>query len=108
MRAIAFEADALVAALAAPGGTTGRLLQVAALGLFKPVIAPDALAEAERLAREGVASRAITEAELLAFRAAIAPWVGADEAAERCGGGTALTPAALWAWLVEPAGVAAQ
>jgi hypothetical protein len=100
---IAFEADVLVAALAAPGGTTGRLLQLAALGLFKPVIAPEALAEAERHARTGVGGRVITEAELLAFRAAIGGWVAPpaappDAVCSARAGGT--SPAALWASLL--------
>jgi hypothetical protein len=86
---IAFGADALLAALLAPSNAAGRLLQYAPLGIYQAVVAPAELARAEQWGREGVGGRVVSEAELLAFRAAIGELLATeDEApggATRCG-----------------------
>ena len=77
---LAFGPDVLLAAMLAPSGSAGRLLQYAPLGIYQAHVAPDALAEAERLGRGGAGGRAVTEAEVLAFRAAIAELIAKDGA----------------------------
>jgi hypothetical protein len=56
------------------------LLQYAPLGIYQAHIAMEALTEAERLGREGAAGRGVTEAEVMAFRAAIAELIAKDSA----------------------------
>jgi hypothetical protein len=72
---VAIDANVLLAALLGPVGTSARLLQLAALGVFRPLIGIDVLDEAERHARLGIGGRVVGDAELLAFRAAIAAHV---------------------------------
>jgi hypothetical protein len=95
---LAFDPDVLLAALLAPTSPSARLLQLAPLGIYQPFIAQEALATAEAWAREGVGGRVVTEAELLAFRAAIGELLAKDatppDGATRCGR-TATTPEAL-------------
>lgn len=69
---VAIDADVLVAALLAPAGPSARLLQLGALGVCQPIISAEVLAEAEDHARQGIAGRAVTEGEWLAFRASLA------------------------------------
>lgn len=77
---LAFGPEVLLVAMLAPSGTAGRLLQYAPLGIYQAHIAPGALAEAERLGRAGAGGRAVAEAEVLAFRAAIAELIAKDDA----------------------------
>lgn len=48
-------------------------MHLAAVGIFRPVITSEVLAEAERHCRLGIGGRVITDEEIVAFRAAIAP-----------------------------------
>ncbi|MDB5099062.1 MAG: hypothetical protein JWM80_3483 [Cyanobacteria bacterium RYN_339] len=100
---ITFDTDVLVAALLAPSSPSARVLQLASLGIYEASVAPAALAEAERLGRAGVAGRGATEAEVLAFRGAIAEILkDAPAGAVRCGA-TALPPERVLAALLEGA-----
>jgi hypothetical protein len=72
---IAIDANVLLSALLCPTGKSARLLQLAALGIFVPIIGTDVLSEAESHARLGIGGRVISDAELLAFRATIAAYV---------------------------------
>lgn len=75
---VAVDAGMLLAALACPGGTCQRLLHLAALGVWRPVVSAPVLDEAEGLARAGVAGHAVADAEWLAFRMAIAEFIRSD------------------------------
>lgn len=70
---VAIDANVLIASLLVPTGACRRLLSLASLGIFRPVITSEVLAEAERHCREGIGGRVITDVEIGALRDAIFP-----------------------------------
>jgi predicted nucleic acid-binding protein len=70
---VALDANVLVAAMLSPTGASRRLMHLAAMELFCPIITSEVLAEAERHFRKGIGGRIITDAEVEAYQAALAP-----------------------------------
>lgn len=70
---VAIDANVLLAAMLSLLGASRKLLELAAPGLFRPIITSEVLAECERHCRLGIQGRIVTEEEVLAFREAVAP-----------------------------------
>jgi predicted nucleic acid-binding protein len=70
---VAIDANVLIAALLVPTGACRRLMELALLGIFRPVITSEVLAEAERNCRVGIGGRVITDPEIAELRAALQP-----------------------------------
>jgi predicted nucleic acid-binding protein len=78
---VAIDANVLIASLLVSTGACRRLMEFASLGIFRPVITSEVLAEAERHCRKGVRGRVVTNAEIQALRAAVYPLLEAEELA---------------------------
>jgi predicted nucleic acid-binding protein len=76
---VAIDANILFAAMLSPHGDSRRLLQLAAAGIFHPIITSEVLAEFDRHCRLGFRGRAITDEETTAFRRAIHPLLEHEE-----------------------------
>lgn len=61
---VAIDANVLIASLLVSTGACRRLMEFASLGIFRPVITSEVLAEAERHCRKGIRGRVITNAEI--------------------------------------------
>jgi predicted nucleic acid-binding protein len=70
---VAIDANVLIAAMLSSRGASRRLLRLASLGIFRPVITSEILAEVDRNCRAGIAGRIISDAEIQAFHQAIGP-----------------------------------
>lgn len=75
VQTVAIDASVLVAAACCPTGASARLLHLASLGIFKPVVAAEVLDDAEQLGRAGVAGRVLADGDWLALRMAIAEFI---------------------------------
>lgn len=92
---VALDANILVAAMISPAGESRRLMHLAALGIFRPIITAEVLAEAERHFRRGIGGHAFTDVEIDNFRSAIAPLLEPENLASSPVGRAAAEGAAL-------------
>lgn len=76
-----FDTNVLLAALLCPGGACRRLLNLAALGIIRPIVTSEVLAEAERHLRLGLGGRSFSDEEIEAFREALAPLFESEQLA---------------------------